>query len=145
MTEPVEILMIEDNDGDVLLTQQAFKSAKINNHISVVGDGVEALEFLRREGKFANAPQPDLIFLDLNLPRKDGREVLAEIKQDPELRSIPVIVLTSSKADQDIARAYDLQANAYVTKPVGLKTLVEAAKTIEDFWLTLVKLPPKTK
>ena len=139
--DSIKILMVEDNEGDVVLTTQALKAAKVANAISVVPDGIEALAFLRREGPYAAAPKPDLILLDLNLPRKDGREVLAEIKADPKLRSIPVVVLTSSKAEQDIAQAYDLHANCYVVKPVGIRTLMEVVKVIEDFWFTVVKLP----
>jgi CheY-like chemotaxis protein len=141
--EPIQILMVEDNEGDVLLTTQALKAAKVGNAISVVSDGIEALAFLRREGEYADAPKPDLILLDLNLPRKDGREVLAEIKADPRFKRIPVVVLTSSRAEQDIARAYDLHANCYVVKPVGIKTLMEVVKTIEDFWFSVVKLPTR--
>jgi two-component system, chemotaxis family, response regulator Rcp1 len=144
-TEPIQILMVEDNEGDVLLTTQALKAAKVANEISIVQDGVEALKFLHREAPYATAPEPDLILLDLNLPRKDGREVLAEIKADSRFRHIPVVVLTSSKAEQDIAQAYDLHANCYVVKPVGLKTLMEVVKTIEDFWFTVVKLPSRKK
>lgn len=141
--EPIQILMVEDNEGDVVLTTQALKAAKVGNNINVVQDGVEALAFLRREDPYADAPVPDLILLDLNLPRKDGREVLEEIKADPLLRRIPVVVLTSSKAEQDIAQAYDLHANCYVTKPVGIKTLMEVVKSIENFWFSVVKLPTR--
>lgn len=141
--EPIQILMVEDNEGDVVLTTQALKTAKVGNNINVVQDGVEALAFLRREAPYADAPVPDLILLDLNLPRKDGREVLEEIKADPLLRRIPVVVLTSSKAEQDIAQAYDLHANCYVTKPVGIKTLMEVVKSIENFWFSVVKLPTR--
>lgn len=141
--EPIQILMVEDNEGDVVLTTQALKAAKVGNNINVVQDGVEALAFLRREAPYADAPVPDLILLDLNLPRKDGREVLEEIKADPLLRRIPVVVLTSSKAEQDIAQAYDLHANCYVTKPVGIKTLMEVVKSIENFWFSVVKLPTR--
>lgn len=139
--KPVEILMVEDNDGDIFLTMEALKEAKIHNSINVVHDGVEAMEFLRRQGKYSDAPRPDLILLDLNLPRKDGREVLAEIKPDPEFRSIPVVVLTTSQAEQDIARAYDLHANCYIVKPVDFRSLMNIVRAIEDFWLSLVKLP----
>jgi two-component system, chemotaxis family, response regulator Rcp1 len=139
---PVEILLVEDNPGDVRLTQEALKEGKVRNRLHVVGDGVEALAFLRRQGEYANAPRPDLILLDLNLPRKDGREVLAEIKADEHLARIPVVVLTSSGAEQDILRTYDLNANCYVTKPIDLKQFIEVVKQIEEFWLTVVKLPP---
>jgi two-component system, chemotaxis family, response regulator Rcp1 len=139
---PIQILMVEDNDGDVFLTIEALKEAKVANSVHVVHDGVEALEFLRRQGKYATAPRPDLILLDLNLPRKDGREVLAEIKPDPELRVIPVVVLTGSNADADVARSYDLHANCYIVKPVDLAGLMDVVKSIEDFWLAVVRLPP---
>jgi CheY-like chemotaxis protein len=139
--KPVEILLIEDSPGDVRLTQEALKEAKVLNRLSVAADGVEALEFLRREGRFAGEPHPDLILLDLNLPRKDGREVLAEIKADPLLRRIPVVVLTTSRAEEDVVRAYDLHANCYITKPVDFRQFLEVVASIEDFWLTVVKLP----
>ncbi len=138
---PVEILLVEDNPGDIRLTREAFKEAKMRNNLHAVGDGVEAMEFLRREGEYASAPRPDLILLDLNLPRKDGREVLAEVKEDPELRRIPVVILTTSKAEEDIARTYDLHANCYITKPVGFEQFMDIVKHIEEFWLTVVKLP----
>ncbi|HDR00446.1 MAG TPA: response regulator [candidate division WOR-3 bacterium] len=138
---PVEILLVEDNPGDVRLTREAFKEAKVRNVIHVARDGVEAMEFLRRQGAHAAAPRPDIILLDLNLPRKDGREVLAELKADPGLRRIPVVVLTTSKAEEDIARSYDLHANCYVTKPVGFDQFIDVVKTIEGFWLTVVMLP----
>ncbi len=137
----VEILLVEDNPGDVRLTLEAFKEGKILNRLSVVGDGVEAMAFLRREGNYSNVPRPDLILLDLNMPRKDGREVLAEIKKDPELRRIPVIILTTSQAEQDILKSYDLHANCYITKPVDLDQFNTVVKNIQDFWLTVVKLP----
>lgn len=139
--KPVEILLVEDNPGDVKLTIEALKEAKVLNTLHVAVDGVEALAFLRREGRFADRPRPDLIFLDLNLPRKDGREVLSEIKQDISLRRIPVVVLTTSQAEQDILRSYDLHANCYITKPVDLDQFIEVVKTVEGFWLTVVKLP----
>ena len=139
---PVEILLVEDNPGDVRLIQEAIKENKMLNNLSIVWDGVEAMAFLRREDGYADAVRPDLILLDLNLPRKDGREVLAEIKQDPDLKRIPVIVLTTSAAEQDIVRSYNLQANCYITKPVDLDQFIVIVKTIEDFWLTIVKLPP---
>jgi len=138
----VEILLVEDNPGDVRLTQEALKEGKIVNRLSVVNDGVEALAFLRREGKYANRPRPDLIMLDLNLPKKDGREVLAEIKEDDDLKRIPIVVLTTSKAEEDILKTYNLHANCYVTKPVDLNQFLNVVKAVEDFWLTIVNLPP---
>ncbi|MFB3765617.1 MAG: response regulator [Methanotrichaceae archaeon] len=143
VSEPIEILMVEDNPGDVRLAQEALKDSKVINRMSVVVDGIEALEFLRKQGKYKNAPDPDMILLDLNLPRKDGREVLAEIKGDPQLKHIPVVVLTTSEAEQDIVRSYNLHANCYIVKPVGLDEFMEIVSSIEDFWLTIVKLPPK--
>lgn len=140
----VEILLVEDNPGDVRLTQEALKEAKASNRMNVVADGEEALQYLRREGRFADAIRPDLIFLDLNLPKKDGREVLAEIKSDPQLRSIPVVVLTTSNAELDILHAYDLHANCYITKPVDLDQFLRVVREIESFWLTLVALPART-
>ncbi len=142
-TRPVDILLVEDNPGDVRLTKEALKDAKVLNEIYVARDGVEAMQFVHKEGSFANAPVPDLILLDLNLPKKDGREVLAEIKKDPKLRHIPVVVLTTSKADEDIIKTYDLHANAYITKPVDLSRFVEIMHALEQFWFTIVKLPPK--
>ena len=139
---PIEILVVEDNPGDVRLTVEALKEGKVRNNLSVVADGVEALAFLRREGKYADAARPDLILLDLNLPKKDGREVLAEIKEDPNLRRIPVVVLTTSEEEKDILQAYDLRTNAYITKPVDLDQFLTVVRSIEDFWLTIVKLPP---
>jgi two-component system, chemotaxis family, response regulator Rcp1 len=141
-SRPVEILLVEDNPGDVRLTREALKEGKVRNNLHVAQDGVEALAFLRREGKHAEAVRPDLILLDLNLPRKDGREVLEEIKADPQLRPIPVVILTSSQAEQDIVRAYDLHANCYVSKPVDLDQFITVVKSIEDFWFAIVKLPP---
>jgi CheY-like chemotaxis protein len=140
-SRPVEILLVEDNPGDVRLTREALKEGKVRNNLYVAADGVKALEFLRREGEHADAVRPDLILLDLNLPRKDGREVLGEIKADPSLRHIPVVILTSSEAEQDIARAYDLHANCYVSKPVDLDQFIHVVKSIEDFWFSIVKLP----
>ena len=137
----VEILLVEDNPGDVRLTLEAFKENKLHNHLHVVGDGEEAMAFLRRESQYADAPRPDLILLDLNLPKKDGREVLAELKGDPDLKRIPVVILTVSAAEEDVLRTYDLHANCYVTKPVDLDEFIKVVKTIEDFWLTIVKLP----
>ena len=141
MSRPVEILLVEDNPGDVRLTREALREGKVHNVLHVVPDGVEALRFLRREDQYAEAVRPDLILLDLNLPKKDGREVLQDVKADPALRNIPVVVLTSSQAEQDIARAYDLHANCYVTKPVDLDQFIHVVRTIEDFWFTIVKLP----
>ena len=141
MTDPVEILLVEDNPGDVELTREALLDSKVHMRLSVASDGVEALAFLRREGTYAGSPRPDLILLDLNLPRKDGRAVLGEIKQDPALRHIPVVILTSSQAEQDIVRAYDLHANCYVTKPVDLDQFITIVRSIEQFWFTVVKLP----
>jgi two-component system, chemotaxis family, response regulator Rcp1 len=138
---PIDILLVEDNPGDVRLTVEALKEGKVRNRLSVVEDGVEALAFLRHEGKYADAPRPDVILLDLNLPRKDGRAVLAEIKADEGLRRIPVVVLTTSSSEQDILRSYDLHANCYITKPVDLEQFIEVVKGIEEFWLTIVKLP----
>jgi len=138
---PLEILLVEDNPGDIRLTEEGFKEAKICNNLNVVTDGLEVMRFLRREGKYTNAPCPDLILLDLNLPKKDGREVLAEIKEDPLLRRIPVIVLTTSRAEEDILKTYDLHVNCYITKPVDLEQFLEIVRGIQDFWLTIVKLP----
>jgi CheY-like chemotaxis protein len=139
----IEILLVEDNPADVRLTQEALKEEKIHNNLSVVNDGVEALAFLRREGRYANAVRPDLILLDLNLPRKDGREVLAEIKQDEKLKAIPVVVLTVSDAERDILQSYKLHANCYIKKPLNLGEFSKVVKSIREFWLTIVKLPPK--
>ncbi|HEX8701893.1 MAG TPA: response regulator [Myxococcaceae bacterium] len=141
---PIEILLVEDNPGDVRLTIEALKEGKVRNNLSVAKDGVEALAFLRREGPHAGSARPDLILLDLNLPRKDGREVLADIKEDPVLRRIPVVVLTTSKAEEDILRTYDLHANCYITKPVDLEQFISVVKSIDDFWLSVVRLPPKS-
>ncbi len=141
--QPIEILLVEDNPGDVRLTREAMRDAKVRNIMRIVTDGVEALAFLRRQGQYADAPRPDVILLDLNLPKKDGREVLAEIKADPNLRRIPVVILTTSEAEEDILKAYDLHANAYVAKPVDLDRFITVVKSIEDFWLEIVKLPPE--
>ena len=143
VSRPVEVLLVEDNPGDVRLTREALKEGKIRNNLNVARDGVEALAFLRREGVHADAPRPDVILLDLNLPRKDGREVLTEVKNDPSLRQIPVVILTSSQAEEDICRAYDLHANCYISKPVDLDQFIRVVKSIEDFWFTVVKLPPE--
>ncbi|MBI5125288.1 MAG: response regulator [Planctomycetes bacterium] len=140
---PVNILLVEDNLGDVRLTQEALKEGKVLNNLSVTRDGEEAMEFLWRRGKYANAIRPDLILLDLNMPKKDGRAVLTDIKNDEELRSIPVVVLTTSVAEQDILKAYNLHANCYITKPVDLGQFIEVVKNINDFWFTVVKLPTK--
>jgi len=140
---PIEILLVEDNAGDVRLTREALKEGKVRNNLSVARDGVEALAFLRRQGEFATAPRPDLILLDLNLPRKDGRDVLGEIKKEEALRRIPVVVLTTSKAEEDIVKTYELHANCYITKPVDLEQFIAVVKSIDDFWLTVVRLPPE--
>jgi CheY-like chemotaxis protein len=137
----VDVLLVEDDDGDVLMTREAFEHHKIRNNLHVVQDGEEALQFLRREGEYADAPRPGLILLDLNLPRRDGREVLAELKADPELRVIPVVVLTTSEAEEDILRSYTLHANAYVSKPVDFDRFIDVIRQIDDFFVTVVKLP----
>jgi chemotaxis family two-component system response regulator Rcp1 len=144
-TEPIEILMVEDNVKDARLAEETLRDSKIHNNLYHVKDGVEAMQFLHRQGAYAQAPHPDLILLDLNLPRKDGREVLAEIKEDPELRLVPVVVLTTSEAERDLVRTYDLHANAYVVKPIDLDRFVEVVQAIEDFWFAIVKLPPKVQ
>jgi CheY-like chemotaxis protein len=138
-----QVLLVEDNPDDVERTLKAFERGKALTHLSVVGDGVEALAFLRREGAYAHAPVPDLILLDLNLPRKSGQEVLAEIKQDPDLRRIPVVILTTSSSEVDILRSYNLRANAFIAKPVDINSFVAVVETIEDFWLTVVRLPTR--
>ena len=140
--KPIEILLVEDNPGDVRLIKEAFREGKVLNILHVVEDGVEAMAFLRRENTYAQAPRPGLILLDLNLPRKDGREVLAEIKGDENLKRIPVVILTSSKSEEDVFRTYNLHANAYVAKPMGLNEFMATVRSIEDFWLAIVKLPP---
>ncbi len=137
----IDILMVEDNPGDARLTREALKESKVCNNLHHVRDGVEAMEFLRKEGEFGDAPTPDIILLDLNLPRKDGRQVLAEIKAIPHLKHIPVVVLTTSEAEQDIVKSYELHANCYITKPVDLDKFVEIIHGIENFWLSIVKLP----
>ena len=141
ISRPIEILLVEDNPGDVRLTKEALKDARVINNLHVADDGIEALDFLNRQGKHLNAVRPDLILLDLNLPKKDGREVLGEIKADPDLRQIPVVILTTSKAEEDILKTYDLHANCYITKPVDLEKFIEVISAIEDFWLSIVKLP----
>jgi CheY-like chemotaxis protein len=140
--KPIEILLVEDSPSDVRLTIEALKDAKVRNHLSVVSDGVEAVAFLKKVGKYADSPRPDLILLDLNLPKKDGREVLREIKQDEALKAIPVVVVTTSKSDEDILKSYNLHANCYITKPIDLDQFMIVVKAIECFWLTIVKLPP---
>lgn len=142
-TRPVEVLLVEDSPSDTELAVEALKEAKVRNRLSCVEDGVQAIEFLRRQGPFAQAPRPDLILLDLNLPRKDGREVLAEIKADPDLKSIPVVVMTTSKAEQDVLRAYKLQANCYINKPVDFDQFLQVVRSIEAFWLYVVTLPSR--
>ena len=138
---PVEILLVEDNLGDARLTREALKEGKVYNNLHWVKDGVEALDFLRRKGKYAASPRPDIILLDLNLPKKDGREVLSEIKNDDQLKRIPVVILTTSKAEEDVMRTYNLHANCYVTKPVDLEKFIVVVKSIDAFWLTVVTLP----
>jgi CheY-like chemotaxis protein len=140
---PIEVLLVEDDPGDVLMTQEAFEEHKLRNRLTVVSDGAAALQYLRREGEYADAVAPDLILLDLNLPRRDGREVLEEIKKDEELRRIPVVVLTTSAADEDILRSYELHANAYVTKPVDFDRFISVVKQIDEFFVSVVKLPPR--
>ena len=139
----IDILLVEDSPGDIRLAQEALKESKIRNKLFVVEDGVEAMAFLRRQGKYAEAPRPDLILLDLNLPRKSGREVLSEIKNDEDLKRIPVVVLTVSRDEEDIMRSYDNHANCYITKPLDFSQFMEITKSIEQFWLTIVMLPPK--
>ena len=141
--EVIDVLLVEDDPGDVLLIREAFEDNKVHNRLHVVSDGVEAIDFLRKQGENGQAPTPDLVLLDLNLPRKDGREVLAEIKSDPGLRSIPVVVLTTSKAEEDVLRSYKLHANAYVTKPVDFERFIEVVRQIDEFFVTVVKLPSR--
>jgi two-component system, chemotaxis family, response regulator Rcp1 len=142
-SKPAEIVLVEDNAGDVRLIVEAFKENEFLNNLHVAKDGVEAMEFLHKEGRYANAFHPDLILLDLNLPKKDGREVLEEVKVDPNLKRIPVIILTSSKAEEDIFKTYDLHANCYITKPIDMDQFIKVVRSIEDFWLTIVKLPQR--
>jgi two-component system, chemotaxis family, response regulator Rcp1 len=137
----IELLLVEDSEPDVRLTKEALREAKVRNRLWVVEDGVEALDFLRQQGRYGDAPRPDLILLDLNLPRKDGLQVLKEIKDDDSLKRIPVVILTTSKSEEDVLRAYDLHANCYITKPVDFYRFMEVVKSIEDFWLTVVRLP----
>ena len=140
---PIEILLVEDSPSDADFTNEALKEAKVRNHLSIVEDGVQAMEFLRRRGRYTKAPRPDLIMLDLNLPRKDGREVLAELKADDHLKMIPVVVLTTSRAEEDVLRAYQLHANCYITKPVDFQQFLSVVRSIESFWLFVVTLPPR--
>lgn len=140
---PIEVLLVEDNPGDVLLTKIALEDSKISVNLNVVEDGVEAMAFLRKQGKYINMPHPDIILLDFNLPRKDGREVLAEVKADKNLKRIPVVVLTTSQAEEDILKAYNLAANCYISKPVDFDQFVKIVQSIENFWFTVVKLPPE--
>jgi CheY-like chemotaxis protein len=144
-TEPsaIEVLLVEDDPGDVLMTQEAFEEHKVHNRLNIVNDGVDALAYLRREGEYADAARPDLILLDLNLPRMDGREVLSKIKNDHSLRQIPVVVLTTSQADEDVLRSYQLHANAYVTKPVDFERFIAVVRQIDEFFVSVVKLPPR--
>ena len=142
-SQPIEILMVEDNLSDVRLTIEAFKDAKVLNNMSVATDGEDALKFLKREGPYKDAPRPDLILLDLNLPKMNGKEVLGEIKRDPDLKRIPVVVLTTSDNEQDVRKAYDLHVNAYVRKPVDLDQFIKIVEAVEGFWLSVVKFPPK--
>ncbi|OLZ41791.1 two-component system response regulator [Natrinema saccharevitans] len=142
-SEPARILLVEDNPGDVRLTKEAFEQGRIENDLSVVSNGAEALDYLSRRGEYADAPRPDLILLDLNLPGKDGEDVLEDLKDDPKLRSIPVIVLTSSRAEEDIAQSYELHANAYLTKPVDPDEFIETVRAFEKFWFSVVRLPPE--
>ncbi len=140
-SRPIEVLLVEDDEGDVVMTREALDEGKVLNRLHVAADGVEAIEYLRREGKHAEAPRPDLILLDLNLPRRDGRQVLAEVKGDEDLRRIPVVVLTTSEAEEDILRSYDLHANAYVTKPVDFERFVQVIQQIDEFFISVVRLP----
>jgi CheY-like chemotaxis protein len=139
--QPIEVLLVEDDPGDVLLTREAFEDHKLRNNLHVVNNGVDALSFLAKEGEYTEAPTPDLILLDLNLPRMDGREVLGAIKSDETLRRIPVVVLTTSEAEEDVLRSYDLHANAYVTKPVDFDRFIDVVRRIDDFFVSVVKLP----
>ncbi|WP_254766900.1 response regulator [Salinilacihabitans rarus] len=140
--EPIDILLVEDNPGDVRLTREAFKEGRIENNLHVATDGVEALSFVRQEGEYADAPRPDLVLLDLNLPRKNGDEVLAELKSDDDLKCIPVVVLTSSKAEEDIVKSYEHHANAYLTKPIDPEAFIDTIRSFETFWFSVVRLPP---
>jgi len=139
----IEVLLVEDDPGDILMTREAFEDYKVRNHLHVVHDGAEAMAYLRNEGEYADAPRPDLVLLDLNLPRMDGREVLQAIKSDPDLASIPVVVLTTSEAEEDVLRSYSLHANAYVTKPVDFERFIKVVREIDDFFVTVVRLPTR--
>ncbi len=139
--KPIDVLLVEDDPGDVLMTREAFSENKVANRLAVVADGVDAMAFLRKEGEYADAPTPDLVLLDLNLPRMDGREVLAAMKSDDELRRIPVVVLTTSEAEEDVLRSYSLHANAYVTKPVDFERFIDVVRQIDDFFVSVVRLP----
>jgi CheY-like chemotaxis protein len=141
--QPIEVLLVEDDPGDVLMTQEAFKDYKIANKLSVVTNGEDAIAYLRKQGRYADVPTPDLVLLDLNLPRRDGREVLRDVKGDPELRRVPVVVLTTSDAEEDVLASYDLHANAYVRKPVDFEQFVAAVRSIDDFFITVVRLPSR--
>lgn len=142
-TRSIDVLLVEDDPGDVLMTREAFEDNKVANNLFVVNDGVTAMEFLRKQGEHTDAPTPDLVLLDLNLPRMDGREVLAALKEDPELRRIPVVVLTTSEAEEDVLRSYSLHANAYVTKPVDFARFIEVVRQIDEFFVTVVRLPQR--
>ncbi|WP_447962898.1 response regulator [Nitrospira sp. Ecomares 2.1] len=143
MQNPIEILLIEDNPADIRLTQEAFRAARLHNTIHVAQDGVSAMSFIRQTAPFQDAPRPDLILLDLNLPKMDGREILKEIKSDPHTRTIPVVVLTTSEDEGDVLRSYDLHANAYLVKPIDVLRFIKMIQSLESFWLSVVKLPPK--
>lgn len=142
---PIEILLVEDNPGDVLLTREALAEAKVYNNLHVVNDGEKALAFLFKKGDYADAPQPDLILLDLNLPGRHGREVLVEIKEDPQLKSIPVVILTTSTSEEDVLRSYDLHANCYISKPLDLNQFVKVVRSVEEFWFSIVTLPRRSQ
>jgi two-component system, chemotaxis family, response regulator Rcp1 len=142
LVKPINILLVEDNPGDADLAREALENSKFNNNLQVVDDGEKAMAFLHREGPYRDAPRPDLILLDLNLPKKDGRQVLAEIKVDPELMRIPVVILTTSRAEEDVLRTYNLHANCYITKPIDLNQFLHVVRSIEDFWMSIVVLPP---
>ena len=144
-SKAVDILLVEDNEGDARLAKEAMRDSKIRNTLHHVSDGEEAMAFLRKEGKYANVPRPDLVLLDLNLPKKDGRQVLAEIKKDNDLKRIPVVILTVSSAEEDILKSYNLHANCYITKPIDLSQFMKVVRSVEDFWLTIVKLPNGVK
>jgi CheY-like chemotaxis protein len=144
-TATFEVLLVEDSPGDIRLTREALKDAKVHINLHIASDGMEAMEFLKREGKYADVPRPDLILLDLNLPRKDGREVLEEIKESPALQSIPVVILTTSASEEDVLKSYRLHANCYISKPVDLEGFLKVVKSIDSFWLSIVKLPRETR